>query len=138
MVQMDGVSTAAADESSDAADGEGGEPKPKPKTVIVLAATNRPWDLDEALRRRLEKRIYIPLPTETGREALFNVNMTGVTLTDDVDIAALAKLTDGYSGADIASVCRDAAMMSVRRVMAAARERGLEDEAIQRELLQNQ
>ncbi|KAH8045680.1 microtubule-severing ATPase [Aureococcus anophagefferens] len=55
MVQMDGVA--------------GG------RTVIVLAATNTPWELDEALRRRLEKRIYIPLPTAAGRAALFEINM---------------------------------------------------------------
>ena len=57
LVQMDGVGAnpAAADASE------------KPKTVIVLAATNMPWELDEALRRRLEKRIYIPLPTAKGQ-----------------------------------------------------------------------
>jgi katanin p60 ATPase-containing subunit A1 len=44
------------------------------KVVMVLAATNFPWDIDEALRRRLEKRIYIPLPTLEGREALLKVN----------------------------------------------------------------
>ena len=44
------------------------------KIVMVLAATNFPWDIDEALRRRLEKRIYIPLPTEEGREALVTIN----------------------------------------------------------------
>ncbi len=43
------------------------------KVVMVLAATNFPWDIDEALRRRLEKRIYIPLPTTEGREALLKV-----------------------------------------------------------------
>ena len=43
------------------------------KIVMVLAATNFPWDIDEALRRRLEKRIYIPLPTEEGREALVTI-----------------------------------------------------------------
>lgn len=43
------------------------------KIVMVLAATNFPWDIDEALRRRLEKRIYIPLPNEEGRESLVNI-----------------------------------------------------------------
>ena len=57
LVQMDGMSS------------EANEPG---KLVMVLAATNFPWDIDEALRRRLEKRIYIPLPTEEGREALVN------------------------------------------------------------------
>jgi katanin p60 ATPase-containing subunit A1 len=47
---------------------------------MVLAATNRPWDLDDALRRRLEKRIYIPLPSEEGRRDLFKINLKGVPL----------------------------------------------------------
>lgn len=51
-MQMDGATSSTNEEA---------------KFVIVLAATNRPWDLDEALRRRLEKRIYIPLPSEKGR-----------------------------------------------------------------------
>ena len=46
-----------------------------PQVVMVLAATNFPWDIDEALRRRLEKRIYIPLPTLEGREALLGVGL---------------------------------------------------------------
>lgn len=69
MVQMDGV---GSEDSS--------------KSVIVLAATNRPWDLDDALRRRLEKRIYIPLPTKQGREDLFRINMKQVALAEVIDI----------------------------------------------------
>lgn len=45
---------------------------------MVLAATNFPWDLDEALRRRLEKRIYIPLPSVEARKDLFRINLTGL------------------------------------------------------------
>lgn len=52
---------------------------------MVLAATNRPQDLDEAIRRRLEKRIYIPLPTAVGREQLFKINLKGIAVQDDVD-----------------------------------------------------
>ena len=50
------------------------------KVVMVLAATNFPWDIDEALRRRLEKRIYIPLPTLEGREALLKVYLSIIYL----------------------------------------------------------
>jgi katanin p60 ATPase-containing subunit A1 len=108
---MDGVniiSSAGADEKNN--------DKPiKPKTVMVLAATNRPFDLDEAIRRRLEKRIYIPLPSTEGRRKLFEINLKDVSKENDVNITELVRLTEGYSGADIANVCREAAMMPMRR-----------------------
>jgi katanin p60 ATPase-containing subunit A1 len=131
MVQMDGVTEVdgTGDES------EEGAPQ-QPKTVIVLAATNTPWDLDEALRRRLEKRVYIPLPTDEGREALFRISLSDIEVDDDLDLKALAQLTAGYSGADIANVCRDAAMMGVRRVMDSARKEGLSGVDIQRHVME--
>jgi katanin p60 ATPase-containing subunit A1 len=87
----------------------------EPKQVTVLAATNFPWDIDDALIRRLEKRIYIPLPDSEGRIQLLNINLNGVKLGDDVSLEGIAEKTEGYSGADITSVCRDAAMMGMRR-----------------------
>jgi len=95
------------------------------KSVTVLAATNRPWDLDEALRRRLEKRIYIPLPEKAGREQIFDINMKELRLGSDVDIKELVNLTDKYSGADLTNVCREAAMMGLRRRVREARTRGV-------------
>jgi len=85
------------------------------KVVMVLAATNFPWEIDEALRRRLEKRIYIPLPDAEGRETLLKINLREVTVDDTVDLNLIANRLDGYSGADITNVCRDAAMMSLRK-----------------------
>lgn len=82
---------------------------------MVLAATNRPFDLDEALRRRLEKRIYIPLPNLVGRRELFKINIKGVKTAEDLDWDKLVGMTKGYSGADIANVCREAAMMPMRK-----------------------
>jgi katanin p60 ATPase-containing subunit A1 len=73
---------------------------------MVLAATNFPWDLDEAMRRRLEKRIYIPLPDETTRRQLFEISVADVEVDGTVDVNALAKATEGYSGADISNICR--------------------------------
>ncbi|XP_023939102.2 katanin p60 ATPase-containing subunit A-like 1 isoform X2 [Bicyclus anynana] len=103
LVQMDGLGS-AHDEPA--------------KVVMVLAATNFPWDIDEALRRRLEKRIYIPLPTQEGREVLLQINLREVKVDPEVDLQAIAKKLDGYSGADITNVCRDASMMSMRRKIA--------------------
>lgn len=88
------------------------------KVVMVLAATNFPWDIDEALRRRLEKRIYIPLPNTEGREALLRINLREVEKAPDLDISVIAHQLDGYSGADITNVCRDACMMAMRRKIA--------------------
>ncbi|OTF69115.1 katanin p60 ATPase-containing subunit A1-like protein [Euroglyphus maynei] len=85
------------------------------KVVMVLAATNFPWDIDEALRRRLEKRIYIPLPTAEGREALLRINLREVKQAENLDTGEIARRLDGYSGADITNVCRDACMMVMRR-----------------------
>ncbi|CAE7656418.1 katnal1 [Symbiodinium microadriaticum] len=129
MVQMDGV-----DAEGGGGDGEDEEGR---KTVIVLAATNCPWDLDEALRRRLEKRIYIPLPQMEGRKELFRINMAAVEIDDDVDLDELAEKSSGYHGADVANVCRDASMMSVRRIMEVARKQGLNREEMQAMLKQH-
>ncbi|XP_054921715.1 katanin p60 ATPase-containing subunit A-like 1 isoform X2 [Dermacentor andersoni] len=76
------------------------------KVVMVLAATNFPWDIDEALRRRLEKRIYIPLPNSAGREALLRINLKDVEVCPGLDINIIAERLEGYSGADITNVCR--------------------------------
>ncbi|XP_030198740.1 katanin p60 ATPase-containing subunit A-like 1 [Gadus morhua] len=102
LVQMDGVGGAS----------ENDDPS---KMVMVLAATNFPWDIDEALRRRLEKRIYIALPTAVGRTELLRLNLREVDVAADVDLAFIAERIEGFSGADITNVCRDASMMAMRR-----------------------
>lgn len=95
------------------------------KQIMVLGATNRPWDLDEALLRRLEKRIYIPLPNEVGRRQLFQINLNKIEISDDVIWETLVASSQGYSGADISSVCRDAAMMPMRRKLLEVRSQGI-------------
>jgi len=83
--------------------------------VLVLGATNTPWSLDPAMRRRFEKRIYIPLPEEEARETMFrlNVGKTPNSLTD-ADFRQLGHRTDGYSGADISIAVRTALMEPLR------------------------
>ncbi|OHT03268.1 ATPase, AAA family protein [Tritrichomonas foetus] len=84
-------------------------------TVFVLAATNFPWDLDEALLRRFQKRIYIPLPDIEGRLAILKMNLVDLINEDEFDIQKWAEKLDGYSCADITNLCRDAAQAVFER-----------------------
>ncbi|XP_008467836.1 katanin p60 ATPase-containing subunit A1-like [Diaphorina citri] len=87
------------------------------KSVLILAATNFPWDLDEAFRRRLEKRIYVPIPDQATRVSLLTIFLQNVKVDKDVNIEVLAERLEGYSSADITIVCRDAAFMNLRRYL---------------------
>ncbi|KAL6080232.1 hypothetical protein STEG23_010353, partial [Scotinomys teguina] len=88
--------------------------------TLVLGATNIPWVLDSAIRRRFEKRIYIPLPEEAARAQMFRLHLgsTPHNLTD-ANIHELARKTEGYSGADISIIVRDSLMQPVRKVQSA-------------------
>ena len=85
--------------------------------VIVLAATNRADILDKALMRagRFDRQIYVELPDLVGRKEIFEVHMRNLKLGPDVDRDFLAKQTPGFSGADIANVCNEAALMAARK-----------------------
>ncbi|XP_015795717.1 vacuolar protein sorting-associated protein 4B [Tetranychus urticae] len=88
--------------------------------ILVLGATNIPWVLDSAIRRRFEKRIYIPLPEEHARLTIFKIHIgnTPHSLTEN-DLKELAHKTEGFSGADISVLVRDALMQPVRKVQTA-------------------
>ena len=85
--------------------------------VIVMAATNRADILDRALMRagRFDRIIYVDLPELTEREAIFDVHLKGIKTDDTVDVALLSKQTPGFSGADIANVCNEAALIAARK-----------------------
>lgn len=87
--------------------------------VFVLAATNLPWALDPALRRRFQKRIHVPLPDESARRALFKVHLGEMSSTlGDTEraFADLAARTEGFSGSDIANLVQDGMMMPVKKI----------------------
>ena len=85
--------------------------------VIILAATNRADILDKALLRagRFDRQIHVELPDLKEREEVFAVHLKGLKLADDFDLEFLAKHTPGFSGADIANVCNEAALTAARR-----------------------
>ena len=85
--------------------------------IIVLAATNRVDILDKALLRagRFDRQIYVDLPDLNDRKEIFYVHLRNVKIADDVDVDLLARQTPGFSGADIANVCNEAALIAARR-----------------------
>jgi cell division protease FtsH len=85
--------------------------------IVVLAATNRPDILDAALLRagRFDRQVVIPLPTASERLAILRVHARGKTLGDDVDLDLIARGTPGMSGADLANLLNEAALIAVRR-----------------------
>ena len=84
--------------------------------VIILAATNRADILDKALLRagRFDRQIYVELPDLNGRRAIFNVHLAKIKKDESVDVDLLARQTPGFSGADIANVCNEAALIAAR------------------------
>ena len=87
--------------------------------VVVIAATNRPDILDPALLRpgRFDRLIFVPAPDEKARLEIFKVHTRRVPLASDVNLRELAKKTEGYSGADIEALVREAALLAMRRIM---------------------
>ena len=102
--------------------------------IIVIGATNRPNAIDPALRRpgRFDREIEIGVPDKAGRHEVLQIHTRNMPLGDDVELKRLADVTHGYTGADIASLCREAAMKALRRYVP---EINLEDERIPPETL---
>lgn len=92
LAQMDGVDTASDD-------------------LLVLAATNEPWAIDPALRRpgRFSKLVFVPEPDLEARKAILQIHLKKRPIDADLDILYLAEITDSYSGADLAAICKEAA-----------------------------
>ena len=81
----------------------------------MVGATNRPQELDDAARRRLQKRLMIPLPDGEARTQMLRSGLAGVAhCLSDADVGVIVHKTDGYSGSDMAGLCREAAMEPLR------------------------
>ena len=104
--------------------------------VIVLGATNRPDSVDPALRRpgRFDREVEISVPNEDGRLEVLLIHTRGMPISEDVNLKTLAAELHGYTGADIKSLCREAAMKSIRRYLP---EIDLETEKIPSEILKS-
>ena len=89
------------------------------QNTVVIAATNRPEAIDEALRRpgRFDREIVVGVPDERGRREILGIHSRGMPLAEDVDLDELARTTYGFVGADLAALSREAAIEAVRQIM---------------------
>lgn len=97
MQEMDGLKSRAGEER-----------------VIVIGATNRPFDLDDAVLRRLPRRLLVDLPGEKEREGILKILLRDETLSPDLDLKSLAKRTESFSGSDLKHLCVSAALAAVK------------------------
>jgi SpoVK/Ycf46/Vps4 family AAA+-type ATPase len=85
----------------------------KGEKLIMMSATNKPWDLDDAMISRFQRKIYVPLPDKEAREMIFEIHLKGAVLHGMTE-KKLAEMSGGYSGRDIANVCKEAIMFMIR------------------------
>lgn len=90
--------------------------------MLLLAATNRPGALDPALLRpgRLDVQLYVPPPDAEGRRAILGLHTAGMPLAADVDLSTIADSCSGFTGAELAGLCREAALAALREDLAGA------------------
>jgi len=93
------------------------------KDVFIIGATNRPDILDPAILRpgRLDQKIYIPMPDIDSRESILQANLRNTPIAADVSLRSIAEHTDGYSGADLAEICKRACKYAIRDAIASAK-----------------
>ncbi|TKJ26770.1 MAG: cell division protein [Promethearchaeota archaeon Loki_b31] len=87
------------------------------KPLLVLGATNRPWDIDAAMLSRFEKKVYVPLPDLTARIGIFKIHTAGINMAlTEEDFIELGVRSERYSGRDISNVCREVIMLPIREL----------------------
>lgn len=107
--------------------------KDRKEMVLVIGATNNPWDMDEALMRpgRFDEKIYIGAPDMAARRKLFELSLRGRKLAEKIDYSYLARITDGFSGADIDYICRRVAEHAFREAIEHGTARAIDQEQVE-------